>query len=49
MATDHCEICGELIRIQIFKGTGYCCELHRKERERRKREQDMHGDEDQGR
>jgi hypothetical protein len=30
---DLCEYCGNEIKIQIFKGTGYCSENHRKKLE----------------
>lgn len=29
----HCCICGEEIVVQIYKNTGVCCELHRKDRD----------------
>lgn len=28
-----CIICGDKIKVQIFKGSGVCCELHRKVRD----------------
>ena len=32
--SDLCEICGVKIEVMCFKGTGVCCELHRKVRVR---------------
>ena len=29
----HCCICGIEIEVQIYKNTGVCCELHRKDRD----------------
>lgn len=28
--TEFCTVCGGIVAMQIFKGTGYCCELCRK-------------------
>jgi hypothetical protein len=28
-----CEVCGITIQVAIFRGEGYCCENHRKERD----------------
>jgi hypothetical protein len=30
---DECSICGVKIETAAFKGTGVCCDLHRKERD----------------
>jgi hypothetical protein len=30
---DVCEVCGGRIEVQIYKGSGVCCELHRKVRD----------------
>lgn len=29
----HCCVCGTEIKVQIYKNTGVCCELHRKDRD----------------
>lgn len=36
MDLDQCQVCGVRIKIAIFRGTGHCCDLHRKELEARK-------------
>lgn len=33
MIREHCIMCGQKIRMQIFKGTGVCCEQCRKDRD----------------
>ena len=27
---NKCKVCGEEIKITIFRGLGYCCDIHRK-------------------